>query len=278
MGGYQFTESGTPIMHAPAVYASVISYERYSIEKVYGKMLMFSGQDPGIDYIFGEGACSYGEREDLWELDKMTCINNRELLQSLLAIGSASVQFVDGDKKPHGPFNQMILKWCVANGLPTKVEVIDGRYGVNLDALHAQLTTLYFDFLRLCWLDGRIDIGMLRPLDTAAVVGDKSKEEQIDFLRGRAVNIGCRVMAKNYPDGSTKIVLYADDLLSVANYQLFMLAASQDSMAPKVCDCCQSVFLAERANQKYCPNCSPQKAHMRRKRKQERTADNGKEK
>lgn len=203
--------------------------------------------------------------------------DNRELLDSLIALSSDIVDYSKREKK--------ILKWLEKYGLPF-VDVEASQ------AEHAFVCPLG-PFMEFLWelrdvilkieainntgisISGKPNTN-LNPYINGNLVWQESSIEDLicEWLNDASISIKTK-----FENHEPTLFLASNSVLDTGKYQLALLLLSNEGISPRRCACCNSHFIPRRENQKYCSFCSPQKRYAQRTRalakKNGRYQDNG---
>lgn len=195
--------------------------------------------------------------------------NDANLLISLLRLKSKIDKL--GLNQNNKKCIDAINKWCVKYGMPfcgiqenisglNKNDEIITKYnlwGFAVQSFIKQLNELEKVFLAYINLKFPENINRLNGYN----------ETTYKFILEDAFeNSGTNGSIKYNSDTNTIIILFSN-LFQAALYELALLVSSGHNNSTNdigICECCNNVFERERKNQKYCENCSPQKAYKRR--------------
>lgn len=194
-------------------------------------------------------------------------LDNRELLDSLIALSSAVVDYRKREKE--------ILKWLEKYGLP----FVDVEASQAAHAFVCPLGT-FMEFL----FELRDVILKIGAINSAGITisgkpnanhnpytpyvngGGIWQESRIEQLISEWLNDASISIKTKFENHEPKIFLASGSVLDTAKYQLALLLLCNEGISPRRCACCNSYFIPSRENQKYCSFCSPQKRYAQRKR------------
>lgn len=202
----------------------------------------------------------------------MPC-KNANLLISLLKLAYKLEEKYNYDYKIKECRNE-IIKWCKIYGFP----FMGKQYGLlNDDTKHnwelfnnhcligfsipgfiLQLRTLYLSF---------IDYLIYKSNGEIISYTNVTVEECKDMLKSLFSELRTYL---HFDFNTLQISTEFYNLFSAAVYELMLLASTvknNDMKDLSICECCGTPYERTQRNQKYCPECSPQKAYKRRKSK-----------
>ena len=194
-------------------------------------------------------------------------LDNRELLDSLIALSSDVIDYHKREKK--------ILKWFEKYGLP----FVDVEASQAEHAFVCPLGT----FMEFLW-ELRDVILKIEAINSAGItISGKSnanhnpyipyingngiwQENRIEQLISEWLNEASISIKTKFENHEPTLFLASSSVLDTAKYQLALLLLCNEGISPRRCACCNSYFIPNRENQKYCSFCSPQKRYAQRKR------------
>ena len=233
----------------------------------------------GISYLVGCNPLKYENGKCVKFKDKIYsyCLmdiiqpiycNDATLLISLLRLKN-SIDSFNWDIENKNCI-KTIIKWCVKYGLPFYgiQDIISGSsknndifskhdyWGFSIQSFFSQLKELNRAFLAY--------MNLKFPSEKQL----NGYDEKIDkfILDEIFENSGANGTIKYNPDTNTIIIVFST-AFQAALYELAILTSSSLNNSTNnigICKCCNNVFERKRKNQKYCENCSPQKAYKRR--------------
>lgn len=203
--------------------------------------------------------------------------DNRELLDSLIALSSDIVDYSKREKK--------ILKWLEKYGLP----FVDVEASIAEHAFVCPLGT----FMRFLWELRDVILKIEAINSTGITISGKPNANRNPYINGSGIWQESRIeqlisewlndasisIKTKFENHEPTLFLASSSVLDTAKYQLALLLLCNEGISPRRCACCNSYFIPSRENQKYCSFCSPQKRYAQRKRalakKNGRYQDNG---
>lgn len=191
-------------------------------------------------------------------------LDNRELLDSLIALSSAVVDYRKREKE--------ILKWLEKYGLP----FVDAEASQTTHAFVCPLGT----FMEFLWELRDVILKIEAINNTGISISGKPNTNRNPYINGNLIwqesrieqlisewlndaSISIKIKFENH---EPKLFLASGSVLDTAKYQLALLLLCNEGISPRRCACCNSYFIPSRENQKYCSFCSPQKHYAQRKR------------
>lgn len=166
---------------------------------------------------------------------------------------------------------QLIIEWCKSQGLPFQGRLRDINRAL-IDDLYKEKQLLGFsieDFmLNLTTIQNAFSMYLVvKGIDKPNNISGLNYEECKYYLKH---NFERLELVTRFNFEKFEYVSVADNLFQAAMYQLMLLTTinrNKDGALVElaICKCCHSPFMQHRRNQKYCPECSPQKAYKRKK-------------
>lgn len=218
-------------------------------------------KNKGQEYIL----CRPKEERDLWE---WSTINSRDYLDSLIVL--AFDTFHNKEKEAH-----LMKRWCQKYGFPflgsgvgtmgcenESYKDFGPEVGCSVWGFHCALRHLRNSFLAASALF-TVNIGLIEDYENYYDNGNLFNEVEIQQAFNNSL-IYAR-MCSQIDFSSSPPSLYWELYTPVAAslYHLSLLAIAPDGFIVKRCYCCNSLFVSERSNKKYCINCSPAKKYKK---------------
>lgn len=197
------------------------------------------------------------------EPTEIVIFDSNELINSLIALSNDVVSYRKREKK--------LIEWMKKYGLPL----------VDIDTSQKKRTFIcplwkFMNFL----FELRDVILKIEAINSgnASVTGNSGQisnpymgskswtDERIENLIADWINDAVIYAKIGFENHSPYLALATDSVLSAAKYQLALLLLCNEGITPRRCMCCNSYFIPDRENKKYCPYCTPQKFYAKKKR------------
>lgn len=259
------TNENGDIINLPVTFRyKKITYNKYET-KEFNNRLYIVAKDPVLKHnnnIYGSG---YFLGDTITPIDCKSC----DLLFSLLKLYEKIRE--TKNVKPNKKNAEYIANWCKKYGLPFQGrlrdinrEVIDDLYkknellGFSVEDFMSNLKALNKTFSAYLYVKG-ID-------KNRENISGLSFEECKEFLKSRFERLE---MFTQFDIEKLEFITVANNLFQAAMYQLMLLTTikrDKDGAFKEIaiCRCCNMPFIQNRRNQKYCSDCSPQKAYKRK--------------
>jgi len=238
------------------------------------------------EYIMG---CGEPERLEIIHTD-------RTILDSLLNLAHKMDCAPTPEKK-----RARVIKWCVKYGMPFigfrnqqtvnfgYIKPMDrfdyflrkvGYIFFNFDTFVYELLALYRAFALAANLYG-VNVGEDRLYKKKSMEHEGSlydyfeKEHYGWSLEDKELIMCSNIYSQcenglEIINGKPKLLLFFEDYIETAKYQLMLLILSPNRNGIKRCKCCTNLFACDRANREYCNYCNSKKFYAQEKRKEKK--------
>ena len=203
------------------------------------------------------------------EIKEIVVCKKGELLFSMLSlIDKLSDSSLESDYKYTQKDIKLIITWCKKYGLPffgkplkldtpsTTELAKENLIGFSVKSFLILINEIKYLFLYY---------QRIKNIDNPENVFSSLDRNSCMFLMQRFTE---SFSFKSYIDfdKGLYIKIYAENLILACIYILLLYLSSPKNLVMKRCDCCNAFFMPLRSNNKYCNQCSPQKAYAYKKR------------
>lgn len=240
-------------------------FKNYEL-KEYDGILYFIASHP-LKYENGEFK-EFDNKNPTYFMHETMCpvvAQDVELLISLLKL-NIRLKILEYDIK-NKKVQKLITNWCKRYGLPfTGEKSIICEYGT--DSLWDKYKKVGFSVLSFMQL--------LRQLNSNFELHLAAKGEKSSFTKTKLKSADCQGLSAvafsnliinfEFDYNTCRMITTFNNLFEAAFYELVQSAtiSNRTNTSISICECCGNPYERKRKNQKYCSDCSPQKAYKRR--------------